>query len=136
MLNLKGLVVRKEEPGIEWLKLSKSKAGVVTAADIKAPAGCEILNKDLYITEIDKDGLNLNIDIRIEKATGYVSVSDLKKIEDDVNVLVIDANFSPVLNVRYEITDTRYGDNTNLDSLEMEVLTNGIISPEDALKFS
>jgi DNA-directed RNA polymerase subunit alpha len=108
----------------------------VTAGDITTPAGIEILNKDMYITEIDRDGLNLDIDIRIEKDTGYLSVEELKKREDDVNVLVIDANFSPVLNVKYTTSDSRFGDITNLDSLNMEILTNGVISPSDALKFS
>lgn len=136
MLNMKDLVVTKEEPGIEWLKLSKNKAWVVTAGDITTPAGIEILNKDMYITEIDRDGLNLDIDIRIEKDTGYLSIEELKKREDDVNVLVIDANFSPVLNVKYTTSDSRFGDITNLDSLNMEILTNGVISPSDALKFS
>jgi DNA-directed RNA polymerase subunit alpha len=63
-------------------------------------------------------------------------LDELKKREEDVSVLLIDANFSPVLNVKYEISDTRFGDITNLDSLQMTVTTNGIISPVDALKFS
>lgn len=136
MLNLKDLVIEKKDAGIEWVKLSKKKAGKVTAADIKTSAGTEILNKNLYITEIDKDGLEIDIDIRIEKGVGYVSVEDLKKREEDVNVLLIDANFSPVVNVKYEITNTRFGDITNLESLEIVVETNGIITAEDAVKFS
>lgn len=136
ILNLKGLVVRKGETGVEWLKLSKSKSWRVTAADIKAPAGIEILNKDLYITEIDQDGLELNIDIRVEKWVWYLTVEELKEEEEDVEVLHIDANFSPVLNVKYNIEQTRFGDMTNLDSLEMVVTTNGAITPVDAIKFS
>ena len=68
MLNLKGLIIDKKTPDIEWIKLSKNKAGKVLASDIKASAGIEILNKDLYITEIDKDGLSLEIEIRVEKS--------------------------------------------------------------------
>jgi len=63
-------------------------------------------------------------------------LDELKKREEDVSVLLIDANFSPVLNVKYEISDTRLGDITNLDSLQMTITTNGVISPVDALKFS
>lgn len=66
-----------------------------------------LLNPDMYITEIDKDGLELNMEIRIEKDAGYLSVDDLKKREDDVHVLSIDANFSPVLKVNYEILPHR-----------------------------
>ncbi len=136
MLNLKDLVIDKKDVWIEWIKLSSKKAWVVTAADIKTKAWIEVINKDLYITEIDKDGLELDMDIRIEKSVWYLSIEDLKKIEDDLWVLLIDANFSPVLNVKYEVTNTRYGDMVNLDSLEMTVTTNGIISPTDAVKFS
>ncbi|QFR38687.1 DNA-directed RNA polymerase subunit alpha [Candidatus Gracilibacteria bacterium 28_42_T64] len=136
ILNLKDLVLEKEEIGVVWLKLSKSKSGKVTAADIKAPAGVEILNKDLYITEIDKDGLELNIDIRVEKGVGYLTVEELKEKEEDVEVLLVDTNFSPVLNVKYSIEHARFGDITNLDSLEMEVITNGAISSVEALQFS
>lgn len=136
MLNLKGLVLEKNEIWIEWLKLSKSKAWVVTASDIKTGAGITILNKDLYITEIDKDGLNLDIEVRIEKWTGYLDSEELKTREEDVEVLLIDANFSPVLNVKYDIEQTRQWDITNLDSLSVEVTTNGAISPVNAVKFS
>ncbi len=136
MLNLKNLVISKEQSGIEWLKLTKNKAWVVTAKDIKTPSWIKILNKDLYITEIDKDGLEIDMDIRIEKSFWYLSVEDLKQREDDVEVLLIDANFSPVLNVKYDIKNGRYWDITNLDELHMVVQTNWIITPTDALKFS
>lgn len=136
MLNLKGLIIDKKTAEIEWIKLSKNKAWVVKASDIKTTTWVEILNKDLYITEIDKDGLSLDIEIRIEKSVGYVSIEELKKREDDVNVLLVDANFSPVTSVKYEVNDTRFGDITNLDSLELTIATNGVISPVDSLKFS
>ncbi|MDD4151205.1 MAG: DNA-directed RNA polymerase subunit alpha [Candidatus Gracilibacteria bacterium] len=136
MLNLKDLSLDKTNIGIEWIKLHKNKSGVVKASDIKLPSGVKILNEDLYITEIDKDGIDLDIEIRIEKSVGYLSLDELKKREEDVSVLLLDANFSPVLNVKYEISDTRFGDINNLDSLEMLISTNGVVSPVDALKFS
>lgn len=136
MLNLKWLIIDKKTSDIEWIKLSKNKAGVVTAQDIKTNTGIEILNKDLYITEIDKDGMNLDIEIRVEKSVWYYSIEELKKREDDVNVLLVDANFSPVVSVKYDVNDTRFWDITNLDGLEMTIATNGVISPVDALKFS
>jgi len=136
MLNLKSLIVNKVTTDIEWVKLTKNTAWVVTAWDIKTNIWIEILNKDLYITEIDKDWLNLDIEIRIEKSVWYLSIEELKKREDDVNVLLIDANFSPVVNVKYDIVDTRFWDLTNLDSLELIITTNWVITPVDALKFS
>lgn len=136
MLNLKWLVLSKSEVGVEWLKLNKSKAWKVTSADIKTPAWIEILNKDLYITEIDQDGLELDIEIRIEKGVWYLSQEDLKEREEDVEVLLMDTNFSPVLNVKYNIENARFGDMINLDSLEMTITTDWSISPVDSLKFS
>lgn len=136
MLNLKGLIINKNSTDIEWIKLSKSKSWVVTASDIEVAAWIEILNKDLYITEIDKDWMTLDIEIRVEKSVWYFSIEDLKKREDDVNVLLIDANFSPVVNVKYEVSDTRFWDITNLDMLEITISTNWVISPVDTLKFS
>ena len=113
----------------------KIKAGKVTAADIKTSGGVEILNKDLYITEIDRDGFELDIQIRVEKNVGYKSIETLKKEDDDVMILVVDASFSPVLNVSTEVTSERYGDMTDLDRLSLTIKTNGSITPESALKF-
>lgn len=135
MLNIKSLVIAKESTDIEWISLTKKKGGLVTGADIKCPGGVEILNSDCYITTVDA-GFDFSMQIRIERNVGYVSIEDLKKREDDVEVLVLDANFSPVQNVKYEIKNTRYGEIINLDSLEMVVTTNGVMSPSDVMKFS
>ena len=136
MLNLKDLVIEKKDNGVEWIKLEKSKAGKVTAKDIKVPAGVKILNPDLYITEIDQDKLKLDLDIRIEKGVGYLSIEELKEREDDVSVLLVDANFSPVQSVKYDVSTTRVDDITNLESLEMTISTNGVLSPVEVIKFS
>lgn len=136
ILNLKDLVLSKTDIWVEWLKLKKSKAGVVTAADIKAPAWIEIINPDLYITEIDKDGLEIDIDIRVEKWVWYLTQEELKEREEDVEVILVDTNFSPVLNVKYEVENTRFWDMVNLDALEMVITTNGSISPVDCIKFA
>ncbi len=138
MLNLKNLVLDVSDSGVTWLSLKKNKAGKVTAADIKTSGGVEILNKDLYITEIDRDGFDLDMQIRVEKNVGYKSLEALKKSDDendDVMVLAIDANFSPVLNVSTEVKGERYGDMTDLDRLSLTIKTNGSITPESALKF-
>ncbi len=135
MLNIKSLVIAKDSTDIEWLSLTKKKGGIVTGGDIKCPSGVTILNPELYITTVDA-GFDLAFDIRVEKNVGYVSIEELKKREDDVEVLVLDANFSPVQNVKYEIHNTRYGEITSLDSLEISVKTNGVMSPSDVVKFS
>ncbi|HBA44475.1 TPA: hypothetical protein DEG21_01225 [Patescibacteria group bacterium] len=91
---------------------------------MKVPSNIKILNPEMYITEIDKDGLELSIDIRIEKQAGYLGIEELKKREEDVAVLLIDANFSPVLNVKYDILNVRELDISSLDSLEIVIKTN------------
>ncbi len=136
MLNLKELVLDKDEVGIEWIRLTKNKAWIVKAADIKAGSTVTVLNKDLYITEIDKDWINLDIEIRVEKWVGYLSIDELKKREDDVAVLLLDANFSPVTSVKYEIEKARFWDITDLDTLSLVISTNWTLSPIDCLKFS
>lgn len=135
LLNLKGLVVEKSNSGIEWISLKKNTAGVVTAGDITAPGGINILNPDMYITSLDA-GFAFEAEIRLEKNVGYVSVDDLKLQEEDTHVLLVDANFSPVLNVKYTVENTRYGEITDLDALNITVKTNGIMSPSDVVKFS
>jgi DNA-directed RNA polymerase subunit alpha len=135
MLNLKDVVVEKNDSGIAWLQLTKNKAGAVTAKDINTPSDIKIHNPDLIITEIDQDGFEISMEIRIEKNVGYKSIEELKDEEDDVNVLLIDANFSPVLNMSYDVKSSRYGDMTDLDELIMNIKTNGMIKPKDAIQF-
>lgn len=135
LLNLKGLIIEKSTTGIEWLSVSKKKGGIISWADVKCPAGVTILNPDMYITSID-DGFEFSLQIRVEKNVGYLSIDELGKREDETWVLLVDANFSPVVNVKYEIESTRYGEMTNLDSLTMNIKTNWVMSPSDVVKFS
>ena len=136
MLNLKWLVLSKKDSGVAWIKLKKNTAWVVSANDIECSSDITILNPDLYITEIDQDKFELNIDIRVEKNVWYISVEELRKNEEDVAVIWIDANFSPVLHVNYNIPAIRIWDNTNLESIEIEIETNGSTTPIEALQFS
>ena len=89
----------------------------------------------MYITSLD-EGFEFNLQIRVEKNVGYVGVDELAKREDETNVLLVDANFSPVVNVKYEVENARYGEMTNLDSLSITIKTNGVMSPSDVVKFS
>ena len=140
VLNLKGLIVELQDSEPIWIQLNKREAGVVTAADIIAPTGVEIKNLDLYITEIDPGFAAKNADfslsIRVEKGTGYLSTEALKAREEDPNVILVDANFSPVVSVTYDIHTVRSGEVINLDSLDMSVKTTGSLSPDDAMKFA
>lgn len=134
-LNLKLLDIKKatKEPSI--ITLDVSKPGKVTAKDIKCPSDVEILNPDLYIATVDK-GAKLKIEMTVEKGVGYITVASRVKQEKDPNIILIDAFFSPVKKVRYDVEATRVGQMTTLDKLTLEILTNGALTPDEALKFA
>lgn len=135
ILNLKLLQLKKgsKEPAIAVLKVNKE--GVVRAKDIEVPGDVEILNPELYLTTLDKGG-KLNMEIRLEKGVGYLPQTQMLRTDDTVNMLFVDAFFSPVKKVKYDVEATRVGALTNLDKLTLEIQTNGAITPEDALKFA
>lgn len=134
MLNLKQLQLKKtgKEPSVLTLKTNKE--GVVLAKHLVAPGDVEILNPDLYITTLDHGG-KINMEIVVEKGVGYRLASQSQQ-EGAAEMIWIDAFFSPVKKVHYDVEATRVGSLTNLDKLTIEILTNGAISPEDALKFA
>ncbi len=105
------------------------------AGDIQETSDIRVLNPDMYITSLD-NGFSFEAQIRVEKNIGYTSIDALKLQEDDPAVLLVDANFSPVLNVKYTVENARYGEITNLDALRITVKTNGVMSPADVVKFS
>jgi DNA-directed RNA polymerase subunit alpha len=136
-LNLKLLDLKKTspEPSTITLEISSAKGGEIFAKDIVCPADVEILNKDQYIATVEKGG-KLRITMRVEKGVGYVPAALKQREETDAQMIVLDAVYSPVKKVRYDVEATRVGQMTNLDKLTLEIKTNGAISSEDALKFS
>ncbi len=135
ILNLKQLQLRKTSKESCIAVLKSNKEGIVTAKQIDVPSDVEVLNPDLYITTLDKGG-KLNIEIRIDKGVGYLPVAQMEKTDTTANIILVDAFFSPVKKVKYDVEATRVGSLTSLDKLTMEIQTNGAISPEDALKFA
>jgi len=136
LLNLKLVQLKKHSKDPETVKLSVSKEGEVTAKSIEHSSDIEILNPDLKITSITKRGTKLNIEMTVEKGVGYVPASLRKKSKKDIGLIQIDAIYSPVIKVRYDVTSTRVGQMTDLDKLMLEIKTNGSIAPEDTLKFT
>jgi DNA-directed RNA polymerase subunit alpha len=135
MLNLKNLAISMDSAETIMLNIKSKKVGEVTAADIEVPSGVTIHNPDLYITTLEK-GASIDAQIRIEKGVGYRPVVISSTTEDDVEIIGIDAVFSPIKRVHYRVEATRVGQRTNLDKLHIEVKTNGSLTPEDAMKFS
>lgn len=134
ILNLKKLVVKNHSEGIKTLKLSANKEGVVTADMISKDADVEIINPELEICTLVKGG-KIDMELTIANGRGYVEAkTNLANIEDGkVGLIAMDSNFSPIEVVKYDVLDTRVGQNENYDKLVMEITTDGSMTPEEAL---
>ena len=135
VLNLKQLHLKKDTKEVSVITLSAKTAGKITAKDFKTSSDVEILNKDLYITTLDKNS-KLEMEVMVEKGVGYKPSTLEKKEGQDAEVIEIDRVFTPIKRIKYDIEATRVGKMTNLDKLIMEIETNGSIDPESAIKFA
>ena len=134
VLNLKNVVVKNNTKEEVILKLFADKEGVVTAADIEGNADVEIINKDQVIATIAKGG-KLDMELIVANGRGYVPSNENKKyIENQkIGFIPIDALYSPIERISYEIDNARVGQDASYDKLIMEVFTNGSIKPEEAM---
>ncbi len=138
LLNLKKLAVILHSKDEVELNLSKNGAGCVTAGDITLPHDVEIVNPDLVIANLTQAGV-LNMKIRVRRGRGYEPVSVRKACADHssaVGALQLDASYSPVVKVAYQVESTRVEQRTNLDKLIIELETNGTIDPEQTIKLA
>ena len=132
IMNIKSLLITKETSNPSKLYLKANKKGAVVAGDIKIENGGEILNKDLVICNIEKDGVDLNMEMTVEYGVGYKPAvfHDEKKA---LGVIYIDSVFSPVKRVIYKVSNARVGQKVDYDNLELTVETNGTLDPVDAV---
>lgn len=135
LLNLKGLAVRLNNRDMAWVQIRKSGEGVVTAADIEAGHDVEVLNPDHVIAHLTKGG-HLDMEIKIEAGRGYVPATARLQSEETrpVGVIMMDALFSPVKKVAFSVESARVEQRTDLDKLVLEIETNGVIEPEEAVR--
>lgn len=134
ILNLKKLRFRVFSDEPQFLVLTASKKGEITAADIKTSADVEIVNPDQIIATLDKDKSKLGMEIKVEKGRGYVPVENREAEKLEVGMIAVDALYSPITRVRYNVENTRVGQMTDLDRLVMEIETDGTITPHDAIR--
>jgi DNA-directed RNA polymerase subunit alpha len=133
ILNLKSLVVKNHSTEKKVMRLTVSKEGVVTAGDIEHDADIEIVNPDLVICNLVKDG-KINMEMTVDNGRGYVDAKENKKIiGESAGVIPIDSLYSPVEKVAFEVENARVGHNENYDKLIMSVYTNGSITPEECM---
>jgi len=135
VLNVKDISIRMDEDGPKRLQLSKKGPATVKASDIVISGDIEILNPDLVICHLD-DGAELNMELTVNTGKGY-SVAEKNRPEDaPIGFIPVDALFSPVRRVSYNVEATREGLILDYDKLTLKVETNGAVTPEDAIAFA
>ena len=134
ILNLKGIVLINHSEEQKTIRLNVEKEGVVTAKDIDKDADIEIINPDHVIATITKGG-KLNIEMLVNNGRGYVRAEENKKLFENkkIGLISMDALYSPIERVSYEIENARVGQDESYDKLIMHVWTNGAIIPEEAM---
>ncbi|OJU87693.1 DNA-directed RNA polymerase subunit alpha [Candidatus Saccharibacteria bacterium 49-20] len=134
MLNLKNVRVKVSSDEPVEVRIEKKGAGAITAADIKTTADVEVINPEQVIATVDDPKKTVVFDLVIDSGRGYQTIEDssAKRLHSDM--IALDAMFSPVLRVRYKVDSTRVGQETNLDKLQLNVETDGSISPREAFE--
>ncbi|HZY66672.1 MAG TPA: DNA-directed RNA polymerase subunit alpha [Rubrobacteraceae bacterium] len=133
ILNVKNLKFRLERDEPIELEIIKDGPGEVTAGDIELKADVEVVDPDAYIASVSEDG-HLDLRLTVEAGQGYVRAEQNKSDADPIGVIAVDSLFSPVQRVNYSVSEARAGARTDLDSLTIEVFTDGRIEPREALQ--
>ncbi|MCF7936231.1 MAG: DNA-directed RNA polymerase subunit alpha [Synergistales bacterium] len=132
LLNMKHVPVRCHSEEVRILRIEIDGPGQVTAGDIQADSEVEFPDPDAYLCTI-AEGTHLAMDLFIERGTGYATVDREKPPYLPVDALMIDAIFSPIYRVNYEIENARVGQRTDYDRLKLNVVTNAVTDPAEAV---
>lgn len=136
ILNLKKvrIALTTDEPQTLTLKVKGAKD--VTASDIKTPGQASILNGDLHIATLTDKNAELDIEIQVERGLGYVPKEIIQKDRVDIGAIALDAIFTPIRRVNYEVENMRVGNRTDFNRLKIFIETDGTITPAEALEKS
>ncbi len=132
VLNVKSLIVRNRSEATRVITVESNKAGVITGGDIDTDADVEIINKDHVIATLTDD-VPFMMEMVVENGRGYASSTEQGNVDHEIGIIPIDAVFSPITRVRYDVEATRVGQKTNYDKLNLEIWTDGTVTPEMAL---
>ena len=132
VLAVKSLVVKNHSDSTRVIRVEKSTRGPITGADIQTDEAVEVINKDLVIATLTDD-VPFELEMVVENGRGYVPASEQGQASQEIGIIPVDAVFSPVTRVKYEVEETRVGQKTNYDKLTLEIWTNGTVAPEMAL---
>jgi len=135
VLNLKQVRVKLHEGLEAQARIEAKGEGVVRAGDIQAGPNVEILNPELEIATLSREG-KLEADLTIKAGRGYVPADRNKDEEAPVGTIPIDAIFSPIRKVNYTVTNARVGQRTDYDKLTLELWTDGSVKPDDAVAYA
>ena len=134
MSNLKNIKFKAHTDSPVELRLEKTGAGVITAADIQASADMEVVNPDQIIATIDDAKTKFVMDLVVESGHGYKTIEESSEDRIHSDMIAVDAIFTPVLRVRYKVDNTRVGQVSNLDKLNITIETDGSLSPREAFE--
>jgi hypothetical protein len=135
ILNVKEIVIELDEPGEKRMSLSVKGPKVVTAADIKAEMGINIINPDQVIATITTDR-EFNMEFIVDSGEGFVVSDEISKEGWEIDYLAVDAIYTPIKKVNYTVKDTMVGRVTNYDKLILEIETDGSVEIHDALSYA
>lgn len=136
LLNLKKVRIKMLTDEAQTLTLKAKGIGDITAKDIEVPGQVEIVNADQHIASLTTKGSALTIEMRVEKGIGYIPKEVLEKDRVDIGTIALDAIFTPIKRVNYEVDNMRVGDRTDFNRLRMSIETDGIVAPREALEQS
>ena len=132
ILNVKSLVVKNTSDQPKVIRVDKHSSGEVRASDIQHDETVQLADPDHHICTMTND-VPFVMEMTVENGRGYKTAEDNAGKEREIGTIPVDASFSPVVRVKYDIEETRVGQKTNYDRLVMEVWTNGTVSPQMAI---
>ena len=132
ILNVKSLVVKNHSDSTRVVTVEKNEAGPILASDIETDQSIEVIDGNHVLATLTDD-VPFMMEMVVENGRGYLPASDQSAGDHEIGIIPIDAVYSPVTRVRYDIEETRVGQKTNYDKLTLEIWTNGSIHPEMAL---
>ena len=135
ILNLKGVSIRMEVEGTKRLTVQAKGPGIVTAGNIVESADIEVLNKEHVLCHLD-EGADLFMELTVSTGKGYVAAEKNRPEDAPIGLIPIDAIFSPVKKVSYDVQPTREGQVLDYDKLTLKIETDGSLTPDDALAYA
>ena len=135
ILNIKNLILKSYTKAPKKIYIKKTQKGEVKASDIITDETIEVINKDLHIATLTEN-TNFSVEMEVSRGRGFIS-EELNRREDaPIGTIAVDSIFSPVRKVNFKVENTRVGKSTDYDALTLEIWTNGVVEPREALVYA